>query len=157
MIATATPTIRPTTIAEIRTQAEELLRAHFDEIATASTKRLTHLRPDWGKYEQLEAAGIVVALAAFTGDEMVGYAVTFVHTHLHYAGLVYAQNDVLFVAAPHRKSRLGLRLIAQTEHEVKERGARLLLWHAKEGTKLDALLPQLEYAIQDIIYSKELV
>lgn len=132
----------------------ELLRAHWLEIA--KNKTLMVLKPDTERYAVLEQAGLLLALGAFDGDVMVGYSVSFIGPHLHYADLVYAQNDVLFVAQPHRLGRTGYRLIQATELLAKARGAQMLIWHAKQGTTLDALLPRLGYGVQDILYSKEL-
>ena len=96
-------------------------------------------------------------LAAYDGDEVVGYAVSIIApSHLHYADLCYVSNDALFVKKSHRGGSTGLRLMRETERIAKERGAKLVLWHAKEGTRLDALLTRLGYGVQDIIFSKEL-
>lgn len=144
----------PSTVAEIRERGRPLLRAHWEEIAR--NKGLMVLAPDWDRYAAIEASGTLFVLGAYDdAGELVGYSVTFVDTHLHYSGLVCATNDVLFVAPEHRGG-LGRQLMAETEREATARGARLLLWHAKQGTALDALLPRLGYAVQDIIYSKEL-
>lgn len=153
----AVVTIRSSTLEELQAHGEALFREHWDEVAL--NKRVMRLDPDWDTYRRLEASGVMLCLAAFEGLEantLVGYAVTFVHQHLHYRGLTYAQNDVLFVTARHRKGSVGLSLIEETAKAARARGARLLVWHAKEGTKLDALLPRLGYGVQDVIYSKEI-
>lgn len=135
-------------------QVGELLREHWLELA--KNKHLMVLKPDAEKYAQLERAGIVLALGAFDGDVMVGYSVSFVSQHLHYADLRYVHNDVLFIAKSHRHGRTGYRLIQATEQLAKARGAQMLVWHAKQDTPLDSLLPRLGYGVQDILYSKEL-
>lgn len=66
------------------------------------------------------------------------------------------QNDLLFVAEEHRKTRVGLDLIRETEKQAFARGAEMMLWHAKENTSLSILMPKLGYSVQDIIYSKVL-
>lgn len=146
-------TFRLSSVAEMREHAGALFREHYDEIAR--NKAVMVLSPDWPKYEAMEQAGLLLALSAWIGDELVGYSVGFITAHLHYSELRYYQNDVLFVARPHRASRLGLRLIAETEERAAAQGARLVVWHAKQGTALDALLPRLGYGVQDIIYSRE--
>lgn len=131
-----------------------LLAEHWDEIAR--NKELMVLKPNAAAYSTLEKAGALLALGAFAGDEMVGYSVTIVSPHLHYADLLCAQNDVIFVTRARRAGRLGLQLLRETERHARARGARLMLWHAKQHTVLDALLPRLGYGVQDIIYSREL-
>jgi hypothetical protein len=66
------------------------------------------------------------------------------------------QNDLLFVRKSHRRGMTGMRLITATERAAKERGVKMMLWHAKPGTTLDRMLPRLGYGIQDVIYSQVL-
>ncbi len=131
-----------------------LLAAHWDEIAR--NKQLVVLKPDAERYRLLEQAGALLTIGAFDeNDKMVAYSVNFIGHHLHYADLVYAENDVLFLAPAHRKGRLGLRLIKETEQRAKARGARMMVWHAKQDTSLERLLPRLGYGVQDVLFSKE--
>lgn len=146
--------IRLTTADEMLANAGKLFTEHWDEIAL--NKRVMVLKPDAERYRATEKAGMLLALAAYQGGEIVGYSVNFVMSHLHYADLVVASNDLLFVSATHRASRLGLQLIWDTERAAKERGAVLMLWHAKENTALSTLMQRRSYKTQDIIYSKEL-
>lgn len=148
-------TIRRTTIAEVRDRCADLLREHWQEIAR--NKTLMVLDPDWDRYESLDADGhLLVLLAETDAGDVVGDSITFVVRHLHYAGLIVAQNDVLFVAAEHRRTGAGLRLIAETEAQAKEVGARLVMWHAKQDTDLAALMTRRGYGVQDIVFSREL-
>ena len=147
-------TISESPLADIIGEGDALFRHHWEEVAL--NKGVMVLKPDIDRYRQLEAAGMVIALAARIGDELVGYSVSFITTHLHYADLVVANNDVLFVSRAHRAGRVGLQLIRKTEQAAKARGARLMLWHAKPATVLEALMPRLGYGVQDVIFSKEL-
>ena len=90
------------------------------------------------------------------GDVCIGYSMNIMIHHLHYADLRIAQNDILFVKKELRGVRLGLRLIKVTEDHAKSEGCKLMLWHAKENTALDKLLPKLKYGVQEIMYSKEI-
>ena len=78
---------------------------------------------------------------------------TFISQHLHYAGL-RIQNDILFVTKAARHGKVGLQLIRETERAAKENGAKLVTWHAKQGTALEALLPRLKYGVHEVIYSE---
>lgn len=148
--------VDPISVTEQMPLVMPLLRAHWEEVAR--NKAVMVLDPDVETYKALEDRGLLIALGAFDGEVLVGYSVTMlVAKHLHYAGLCYAQNDVIFVDQAHRgASRLGLQLILETERIAKERGARLIFWHAKPDTPFDTLLPRLGYAVQDIIHSREL-
>lgn len=145
----------PISVVEQMPRVMPLLRAHWDEVAR--NKAVMVLDPDVEVYKALEDRGLLIALGAYQDDTLVGYSVTMlVQKHLHYAGLCYGQNDVIFVDAAYRAGRLGLQLIRETERIAKERGAQMIFWHAKPTTPFDALLPRLGYGVQDIIYSREL-
>ena len=88
-------------------------------------------------------------------DELIGYSVNVVTRNLHY-DLRVCQNDVLYLTPEHRLGPLGLRLIRDTERHAREAGAKIMLWHAKQGTSLDGLLPRIDYQVQEIMYSRVL-
>lgn len=148
---TDTITIRPAAADEILRNAA-LLTAHWDEVAL--NKDLMVLAPDVGVYLALESVGKLLILGAYAGDEMIGYAASILNTHPHYADLVVANNDVLFVRKDHRNGRTGLRLIKEMERVAEHAGAKMVLWHAKSGTRLEQLLPRLGYGVQDVVFSK---
>lgn len=130
-----------------------LLADHWEEIAL--NKQVMQLKPDVERYYALDDQGMLLLLGAYVDGELVGYSVNFLMNHLHYAELRVCSNDLLFIAKEHRQSKLGLQLIKRTEEEAKARGAQMVLWHAKPGTTLEALMPRLGYGVQDIIFSKE--
>lgn len=135
-------------------QVAALLHEHWDELA--KNKRIMVLKPDIERYRQIEAAGMMLALFAYDGDQIVGYVASFITKHLHYSDLTMAMNDVLFVTKSHRSGRTGLQLIRETERLAKERGAQLMIWHAKKDTQLESILPRIGYGVQEIMLSREL-
>lgn len=145
--------IRPISVVEQLPRVSALLREHWAELAL--NKSLMVLSPNVEVYATLEAAGSIVALGAFDGEELIGYSVNLLTRHLHYSGLLTASNDVLFVRQDHR-GRVGPRLIRKTEKACNAAGAQILLWHAKPGTLLEQLLPRIGYGVQDIVYSRVL-
>jgi GNAT superfamily N-acetyltransferase len=138
----------------MRKHGTELFKAHFDEIAL--NKECTTLDPDWDHYRKLEQAGVLFALGAWHDKKLVGYSATLlIPQHLHYRGLCYASNDVLFVAPEMRGGSLGARLMRETEDAARGRGASRIIWHAKKGSALDRVLSHREiYSVQDILYSR---
>jgi GNAT superfamily N-acetyltransferase len=131
-----------------------LLQDHWEELA--KNKRIMVLKPDVEAYRAMEESGRMITLIAYEGEEIIGYSATFLVRHMHYADLITAMNDVLFVVKEHRHGRTGLQLIRETERVAKERGAQLMIWHAKQDTALEAILPRLGYNVQEIMLSKEL-
>jgi GNAT superfamily N-acetyltransferase len=130
-------------------RAWPLLEEHYAELATVPDIML--LKPDVERYQTLEAAGNLFAIGMFDthvdagAETLVGYSVNIVCTNLHYGDLLMCQNDLLFVRKSHRRGMTGMRLITATERAAKERGVKMMLWHAKPGTTLDRMLPKLGY------------
>lgn len=146
--------IRESNVTEMLALAPLLFQEHWEEIAR--NKQLMVLDPHEPSYRAIEDAGQLMILAAFIGEQMVGYSVNFLLIHPHYAGLTVCQNDIVYVHPDHRNGGVGIRLMKHTEREGKARGAQMMLWHAKENTPLADILPRMGYGVQDIIYSKEI-
>ena len=146
--------IKLATVDEMLAKASVLFEEHYEEIAR--NKEVMKLKPDEKAYRNLEEANQIFILSAWQDDVLIGYSVNFVLNHPHYADLLLAQNDLLYIKKEMRGSRAGLKLIKETETYATSLGCKLMLWHAKENTALGAILPRLKYGVQDIIYSKEL-
>lgn len=106
-------------------------------------------------YKACEDAGLTVAIGVFADGAMVGYAVAFVHRHLHY-DLVCGAHDSLFIKKEHRNGRVGLELIRRLEAACADKGAQFIAWHAKSGSAFDKLLCRMRYQQEEVIYRKEL-
>jgi len=146
--------IKLATVDEMLAKASVLFEEHYEEIAR--NKEVMKLKPDEKAYRNLEEANQIFILSAWQDDVLIGYSVNFVLNHPHYADLLLAQNDLLYIKKEMRGSSAGLKLIKETETHATSLGCKLMLWHAKENTALGAILPRLKYGVQDIIYSKEL-
>lgn len=128
--------IRPFVVSESLPSMAELTRAHWAE--TEWDVCGTGPKPSVEQYQAAEQANILVALAAYDDNEMVGYVTVFVAVHLHY-GILYGAHDTLFVRSDLRGT-LGVQLKAIAEDEAKARGALFVAWHAKPGTAFDKML-----------------
>ncbi len=145
--------IRPILATDYLDQMWPLLAAHREELTVYP--EIMQLSPDVETYLRLEDAGKLLSLGVFDHDELIGYSVNVVTRNLHY-DLRVCQNDVLYLTPEHRLGPLGLRLIRDTERHAREAGAKIMLWHAKQGTSLDGLLPRIDYQVQEIMYSRVL-
>ena len=148
------PTIELATLAEWKAKANPLFQEHYEEIALR--KDLMELKPNWPLYEAMNDNNGLFVYLAMQDNVCIGYSLNLVSYHLHYADLKYCTNDVLFIKKEFRGSRIGLKIMKVTEEHAKAEGCTIMLWHAKENTALDKLLPRLNYGVQDIMYSKEL-
>lgn len=135
---------------EIKSLTEE----HWQEITL--NKELMKLKPVYKAYELMDQYKSALSLFAYVDEKLVGYSINFVHPHLHYADLMTCHNDLLFLSPAYRNSPIGLKLIRETVKKAKERGAKVMSWHAKKGSTLDKLLERMDYKVQDIVYYKPL-
>ncbi|HKB59496.1 MAG TPA: GNAT family N-acetyltransferase [Gallionellaceae bacterium] len=147
-------TLIETTVSDKAEALMPLLRAHAQELADASA--LKNAAPNWEAYRALENTGALLAIVAYAGEEIAGYATAFIGGHLHHSGLRYAHSDALYVAPPHRRGGLGLALIREAERVARAKGARLMLWHAKPDTALEKILPRIGYRVEETAFCKEI-
>ena len=111
--------------------------------------------PSVEMYQQAVANGVMFALAAIDGDDVIGYCTMAVTPHMHNPSMIVAANDALFV----RKDRRGIvsaRLITAAEDEAKRRGASRVLWHTRAGTGLASMLERRGYTPSDVVVMKEI-
>lgn len=146
--------IRNINVTKLLEQGEALFLAHREELTTE--KDIMEFDPDVATYRVLEECGKLVSLGAYAGDVLVGYSINIVSCHLHYRKLLYASNDVLYLAPDFRNQKHGNLLIDATELACHNKGAQMLLWHAKPDTALSVILPRKGYKVQDIIYMQRL-
>ena len=141
-------------IAEIISENLELGREHYEEIAL--NKDVMVFNPDVTRFQSIEDQGFLLSVGAYYGGTLVGYTINIIGAHLHYADLICAFNDMLYVHPSYRNSGVGVALIQETKRLAKERGVQFMTWHAKEDTPLAALLPKLGCQVQDIVFSEVL-
>ena len=56
-----------------------------------------------------------------------------------------ASRSLRILSAGMMSGMTGMRMITATERAAKDRGVKMMLWHAKPGTTLDRMLPKLGY------------
>ena len=140
-------------VSAIWTELAPLLERHWLEIAHYPD---IPLAPDRAAYEKFERAEALRCYTARKEMVLIGYAVFFVHTNLHYSSSLQAQQDVLFVAPEHRGSSIGVRLIRYAERELGALGVQVIYHHAKRATNVGRLLEHLGYELIDGLYGKRL-
>lgn len=116
-------------VLELAPELLPLLQKHYDELTL--NKDVVELAPDWARYADIEEAGKLYIFTLRDGPTLVGYSLFFLDTHLHYADLLVASNDVLFVDPAYRKTGDGAKLIQFSEDCLTALGARKITWHVK--------------------------
>lgn len=106
-------------------------------------------------YKQLEALGMIIAIAAFEGEQVVGYSLASITSHPFNRSIILCNSSALFLRKAYRGSA-GARLMLETERVAKARGAQRMLWNTRSGSPLHATLTKRGYTEADTVMMKEL-
>lgn len=112
--------------------------------------------PDVEAYQRLSDAGVLFALVAQEGEEILGYCTVILSPHLFNRTVVVAASDALFVTPSARRSLVSGRLVHAAEDEARERGATRFAWHCRAGTPLAEMLRAHGYATVDEVVARAL-
>lgn len=147
-------TVAATTIAAL--EATPNIRAILAEYAAESA--IEGMPPPSAKvetYRALEAAGLLHTFAASLPGELVGY-ITVLATPLPHYSATIAVAESFFVAAAHRKTGAGLKLLHCAETRARELGSPVLLVSAPFEGRLFEVLPRVGYAECSRVFCKRL-
>lgn len=128
--------VRPISCADFLAVMWPLVADHWAE--SEPHHRCT-FNPDLDLYRSRESRGTLILLGAFADDVPAGYAVGWVYLHPHYQ-VQTGWHDALYLDPAHRHGPAGLVLMRAVEDAARERGAVLMLWSAKPGSRLDRIL-----------------
>lgn len=130
-----------------------MLVGHYDELTL--NKAVVKLAPKWDEYFLLEEMGrFVVYTARDDAGTLVGYNAFFINTHMHYAGLTLAVNDVFYLHPAHRRGPAALRFLRYTEGALKALGAQKVAYHFKRSNNFGLILSRLGYADEEGVVGK---
>lgn len=144
--------IRRESFSQLRADIEPLLKEHWKEVA--HHKNEIHLDPDYERYQQGEALGNAVMIAARIDGRLIGYSIFALYWHIHYKNCRVAANDVLYLIPEYRKTGTGIRLIKESERELKKVGVNFITWHIKPEHDFSILLKRMGYIHEEIIMGK---
>jgi predicted N-acetyltransferase YhbS len=114
------------------------------------------LKLDRELYSRLHESGRMISLAAFDGDDVIGYATATVAPHIFNTGVQVCMSSALFVTKSKRNSTVPGRLMLEVEKAAKQRGARFMIWQTRAGTGLADTLRKRGYADSDVAVIKEI-
>ncbi len=130
--------IRPCLVSDLQ-QAPNLAALLDEYRIECGVPELGQAEPQFATYQRLEALGMLFALGAFAGDELVGFALVLISDLPHFGKRV-AVTESLFVASQARKGGAGMRLLAAVEQGARERGAVGVLVSAPVTSRLASLM-----------------
>lgn len=146
--------IRRTPIRDMLAQPQlvGLLQSYADECAIPA---LGPIAPNFEQYVAMADAGAAVLLGAFSGDELVGFAVVIVYSNPHY-GRTLAVVESIFLGKAHRADNTGRNLVAAVEAEARSDGAEAVLFSAPKGGALDKVIERWGYTHTNRVFTKAL-
>lgn len=125
---------------------------HYDEIAVQKDRM--PMRPDVAAYQGLEAMGALQILVARDDGRMVGYVVSIIRPHMHYADVQCGFEDAYFLTKSHRRGMIGVRLISQAVRHMRAVGCKKAFFTTKLALDMGRIFEHLGFAQTDAIYSK---
>lgn len=131
---------------------QALWREHYEELATQKTEM--RMNPDVPAYEHLQASGQLHILVVRDHGAMVGYFLSVVRKHLHYADVLCGFEDAYFLSATHRKGMAGVRLIREWEACMRRRGVQKIFIMTKPFLDMGPLFKRLGFTPSDFCHAK---
>ena len=111
-------------IDDVRAEIQALIEAHWREIAVWQD---IPLAPNWDMYYQLEKSNSMVTYTVRDdANTLVGYAVFFMRSHIHYKDHIWALNDIVWVHPECRDGKIGKRLVEYWEKDLQSRGVHVV-------------------------------
>lgn len=141
-------------LCDVISEVQPMLELHYQELT--HHKDVIKLDPDWDRYAAMEHAGGFHIFTARDDEQLIGYSAFFLTPHIHYRHTVVAQNDVLYLHPDHRNGMTGIRLIKNSEREMKALGADKIVWHCKYSNDLQQILQRLGYTDEEAMLGKML-
>jgi L-amino acid N-acyltransferase YncA len=125
---------------------------HWDEIAV--DKDRMPMRPDVATYQALDAAGRLQIVVVRDDGRMVGYILSVIRPHLHYADVLCGYEDAYFLTKSHRRGMIGVNLIREAIRHMKLVGVQKAFFMTKVALDMGPIFERLGFAKTDIVYSK---
>lgn len=111
--------------------------------------------PQIDTYRKMEEFGFLRAFVACVDGELIGFMFLLLSVLPHF-GRKVGVTESYFVAAEHRKSGAGLRLLRAAEEVAQAEGAVGLLLSAPAGGVLERVAPGVGYRETNRVFFKEL-
>lgn len=138
--------------AEFKHEAAPLWDRHWDEIAL--DKAQIKLKIDTRAYDQMDAMGMLHVVVARDAGQIVGYHLSFVRPHFHYADSLTAYTDVYWVAPECRRGRVGINLFQFVEKTLKARGVERMYSACKLHKDVGKLFERLGWKETERVFVK---
>ena len=134
-------------------EIEPILKHHWKELARNQDR--VPMDIDYSKYKLLDDMGLLHSVIARDEDgNVIGYFISFVQPHIHYASTTFAMNDVLYVKPDMRHTGLALKMFKWAEEDLKGLGVDVMTLHVKSDKMFASLCKEFGAERTEIMYSK---
>lgn len=131
---------------------QKLWKEHYDEIAVMKDK--IAMNPNIAFYQEMENSGILHLLTVRDEGEMIGYHISFVRPHPHYADMLCGFVDAYFLTPSKRKGMIGVKMIKKAEESLKARGVRKLFTGTKNSKDMSKIFEYLGWHLTEQLFTK---
>ncbi len=137
---------------DLKAEMLPLLDRHWREIALNHAQ--VPLDIDMGRYDTLDAQGVLRILTVRRVGLLIGYHVAIVSTHLHYKSTLHGITDVYYIAPEARHGVTGMRMFQAVESDLRGLGVRKLVTATKIHFDQGPLFERLGYTPVERLYTK---
>lgn len=133
-----------------------LFEKHYKEISAFQD---IPLKMDLDKYLIIEQAGNLRCFVIRDNEDdikLIGYAIFFVHTNMHYSDSLQAVQDILYIDKDYRGQGNGQMFIDWCDQELKRMGVDLTYHHVKTKFNFGPMLQKIGYRHVENIYVRDL-
>lgn len=103
-------------------EIKPLLKLHWEEIGV-----FNKLNPNWEWYQILEDKKVLHIITARDDQKLIGYYISIISPHIHYANILIAENDILYLHKNYRKGLTGYKLIKFAIEQLKTKVQAIIL------------------------------
>jgi len=135
-------------------EMKSLWPAHWAEVGMDHDAIV--LAPDYGLYEYYQNSGSLHLVTVRENGAIVGYHISIVRPHLHYANDLHGFNDVYYINPAQRKGWVGIRLMKFAEQTLKKRGVKKIIVATKLHLDMGKIFTHLGYRETERVFTKVL-
>jgi len=124
---------------------------HYEELAV---EKSVPLEPDYETYLLLEKLGKISLITCRKDNELIGYIMFFINTHMHYKSCKVAHEDIYYLMKPYRQGRIGIKLFQYAEQAMREKKIDRIIFGTKVYLDNSKLFEYLGYRFYEKLYTK---
>ena len=133
-------------------EMQKLWPDHWEEVAL--NKDEIKLKPDLDGYAKIHAEGMLHVLVVREKGALIGYHVSIIKRHLHYADTLHAFVDMYFIAKHKRKGMVGVALFTRAEAALRARGVKKIIQATKLHLNMSRIFERLGYVHVEHVFTK---